>query len=164
MRTLYTSVIEHYIILYHKLDKKRKRKISVLDYTDSSQNNHEAWKKVSLKDDISINKAFTIAEKVDRLISKSNFETNESNYNSFNKRSNFSKNNFKSKVFIEPRKTEKTEKNQDIDDLTKRMKKLTINTCFFCNEKGHYQTECPKLRAILAENRKQYYESKCLNQ
>ena len=44
------------------------------------------------------------------------------------------------------------------------MKKLTINTCFFCNEKGHYQTECPKLRAILVENRKQYYENQRLNQ
>ena len=153
-----------YRTLYHKLDKKRKRKISVLDYADSLQGNHEAWKRVSLKDDISLNKAFTIAEKVDRLISKSNFETNESNYNSFKKRSNFSKNNFKSKSFIEPRKTEKTEKDHEVDDLTKRMKKLTINTCFFCTEKGHYQTECPKLRAILAENRKQYYESKRLNQ
>lgn len=56
-----------YRSLYIKLDKKRKRQVSVLDYADSLQNNHEAWKKVSLKDDISLQKAFKLAEKVDRL-------------------------------------------------------------------------------------------------
>jgi len=151
-----------YRTLYHKLDKKRRRKISVLDYADSLQENHEAWKRVSLKDDISLNKAFTIAEKVDRLIAKSSIETNENNY-SFNKRSTFGKSNFKREPIMEPRKTEKTKKENDVDDLTKRMKKLTINTCFFCNEKGHYQNECPKLKAILIENRNQYYENQRLN-
>ncbi len=150
-----------YRTLYHKLDQKRKRKISVLDYADSLQNNHEAWKRVSLKDDISLNKAFAIAEKVDRLLPKSNQDVYENYYNS--KRSNFNNPNFKKKTFTETKRMEKGKKDADVEELTKRMKNLTINTCFFFAEKGHYQYYCPKLQANIAENRKQYYENKHLN-
>jgi len=41
-----------YRTLYTKLDKKRRKRIGVFDYIDSIQNNYEAWKKLSLKDDI----------------------------------------------------------------------------------------------------------------
>ena len=152
-----------YRTLYHKLDKKRKRKISVLDYADSLQNNHEAWKRVSLKDDISLNKAFSIAEKVDRLIPKSNQDSHENYYNNMNRRSNFNNSSFKKKSYTEVKKMEKAKKDSDVEDLTKRMKNLTISTCFFCSEKGHRQFECPKLQAIINENRKQFYENQHLN-
>jgi len=39
-----------------KLDKKRKKSVSVLDYIDALRKNEEAWKRVSLKDDISLTK------------------------------------------------------------------------------------------------------------
>jgi len=58
--------------LYTKLDKKRRKRIGVLDYIDSIQNNYEAWKKLYLKNDISMDKAFKIAEKVDRLSVRNN--------------------------------------------------------------------------------------------
>jgi len=61
-----------YKTLYLKLDKRRKKQVSVLDYAESLRGNFEAWKKVSLKDNISLNKAFIIAEKVDRLNIKAN--------------------------------------------------------------------------------------------
>jgi len=56
-----------------KLDKKRKKRVSVLDYTDAFRNNEEVWKRVSLKkNDISITWAFDMVEKVDK---SDNFET-----------------------------------------------------------------------------------------
>lgn len=42
--------------------------ISVLDYTDSLQPNYEAWKRVSLQsNELSLEKAYLVAERVDRL-------------------------------------------------------------------------------------------------
>lgn len=144
-----------YRSLYLKLDKKHKKKIGVLDYADSLQNNKEAWKKVSLKDDISLRKAFEIAEKVDRLITKSDDDFPEQpQFNS--RKSNFNK---KKNFHDHKRRSNDT----DVDELTKQMQKLSINVCFFCKEEGHYQPECPKLKAIIDENRKNYFENKRLN-
>jgi len=54
--------------LYSRLNKNKKKVITVLDYIDSIQPNYEAWKMLSLRgEDISLEKAFLIAEKVDRL-------------------------------------------------------------------------------------------------
>ncbi len=147
--------------LYLKLDRKRKRRISVLDYADSLQNNREAWKKVSLKDDISLNKAFAIAEKVDRLIPKYNdsYDHNGTTYNT-NKNSKFNKPSFKRNTIPQ----EPIQQDNGVEEITRGIKKLTISTCFYCSEKGHHQRQCPKLNAILAENRKKFYESQHLNQ
>jgi len=57
------------------LDIKRRKRISVLDYADSLQNNKEAWKRVFLKVNISLSKAFEIAERVDRHIPKIAYES-----------------------------------------------------------------------------------------
>ena len=152
-----------YRSLYLKLDKKRKRRISVLDYADSLKNNKEAWKKVSLKDDISLKKAFAIAEKVDRLMPTFNQEINENfrtNFNNSYKSSNFNNNQSKGKVFND---SKIKEKDSTVDNLTKRIKGLTVSTCFFCSEEGHFQTECPKLNAIIKKNRQEYFENKRLN-
>jgi len=118
-----------YRTLYHKLDIKRRKRISVLDYADSLQNNNEAWKRVSLKDNISLNKACEIAEKVDRIIPKIAYDSDKNTYPNYNKPSNFNKKKFKLKSFSEPRKPVK---DSDVEDLTKRMKNLTISTYFFC--------------------------------
>ena len=144
-----------YRSLYLKLDKKRRKKIGVLDYADSLQNNKEAWKRVSLKDNLSLRKAFEIAEKVDRLIPKFNSE-----YNEISTYSNNHKSYPKKKISHEPRKPKKDD---GMEDLTKKMKNLTINACFFCKEEGHYQQDCPKLKAIIDENRKSIFEAKRLN-
>jgi len=48
---------------------------------------------------------------------------------------------FKKKIFF---KTKKSNKNPDVDDLFKRMKNLTISTCFYLKEKGHFQNNCLK--------------------
>eukprot|EP00833_Pecoramyces_ruminatium_P012611 jgi/Orpsp1_1/1186643/evm.model.d7180000052195.1 len=70
---------KRYRSLYLKLNKKKKDQVSVLDYAESLQNNREAWKRVSLKDDISLEKAFSVAEKVDRLTTKVEGETDIAN-------------------------------------------------------------------------------------
>eukprot|EP00833_Pecoramyces_ruminatium_P016799 jgi/Orpsp1_1/1190831/evm.model.d7180000081504.1 len=138
-----------YRSLYLKLDKKKKKQISVLDYAESLQNNKEAWKKVSLKGDISLNKAFKIAEKVDRLFTRYDDNREYSNYYSQNKYNrNFQSYSKKSYETKEPQKVKKDE----IEDLTKRMKNLSIHTCFFCLEKGHNQLNCPKLQEIISAN------------
>jgi len=127
------------------------------------KNNKEAWKKVSLKDDISLKKAFAIAEKVDRLMPTFNQEINENfrtNFNNSYKSSNFNNNQSKGKVFND---SKIKEKDSTVDNLTKRIKGLTVSTCFFCSEEGHFQTECPKLNAIIKKNRQEYFENKRLN-
>ena len=141
---------------YLKLDRRRKQQVSVLDYADSLRNNIDAWKKISLKDNISLDKAFTSAEKVERLSIRSN--TNHP-FNEYSKPNNF-KNNFSPKPYVSNRTTSTTEPQTtqaDIDDLTKRMKNLSIKTCYFCNERGHFQNNCPTLNAIIKKNKESHY-------
>jgi len=147
-----------YKTLYHKLDKKHRRKISVLDYADSLANNQEAWKRVMLKDHLSLSKAYEIAEKVDRLTIRNFIEPQvKSQYSSYN-----SKSNFKKKTSFEYQKP-KQNKEVTIDELTNKMKDLKISTCLFCSEKGHYQGNCPKLNAIIESNRQKLFKTKRLN-
>jgi len=150
-----------YRSLYLKLDKKRKKQISVLDYADSLQNNREAWKKVSLKDDISLSKAFQIAEKVDRLYTNSNYDGYE-NFNHYSKASynrNFQPHQKRSYDNLESQKVKK----EEMEDLTKKMKNLSIHTCYFCLEKGHSQYNCPKFQEIISCNRQEILHQKPLN-
>ncbi|OUM62191.1 hypothetical protein PIROE2DRAFT_11597 [Piromyces sp. E2] len=99
-----------YKTLYLKLDKKRKKQVSVLDYAESLQYNVDAWKRVSLKDDIFLTKAFKVAEKADhsrdRQFSKQ-FVPSTSTSSSINT-------------------SVKTSKiNSEIDDITKKMRNLS---------------------------------------
>ena len=155
-----------YRTLYAKLDRKRRKRIGVLDYIDSIQNNYEAWKKLSLKDDISMNKAFKIAEKVDRLSVRNN---NINNYNSSNSHHNQSNSTsrFYPKRRIETFQTTQVNnkpKPQDgVEELTEKMRNLSIKTCFFCKEKGHYSNICPQLNKIMEENKKEIYSKNSLN-
>ncbi len=150
-----------YKALYLKLDKRRRKQVSFMDYADSLQNNREAWRKVALKDNITLAKAFEIAEKVDRLDNRSRYENYESyNYNSQNR---YNK-NFPSQF----RKNESTEQQKDkkneIEELTRQMRNLTIKACLFCKEKGHLQRNCPKLQEILENNCKEILQQNSLNQ
>jgi len=43
------------------------------------------------------------------------------------------------------------------------MRNLTIKACYFCIEPGHYQSNCPKLRATVEKNRKEIRNNKRLN-
>jgi len=148
---------KRYRTLYLKLNKKKKKQVSVFDYADSLQNNREAWKRVSMKDDITLNKAFLIAEKVDRLLVKTDNENSSYSTNSNNKNGNYSSITYKRKP--DPFNSQKKqEKEINMDELTTRMKNLTIKACFFCKEKGHYQHNCPKLNAIIEENKKSIYD------
>jgi len=63
-----------YRSLYSRLEKKKRRRITVLDYCDSLKTNYAAWKKVTLKGDINLKKAYEVAEKIDRLEKKSTIE------------------------------------------------------------------------------------------
>ena len=156
-----------YKTLYLKLNKKKRSQISVLDYTDSIENNVEAWKRLTLFDNISLSKAFKIAEKADRLnYMGSNQRRHPStpspsaNISSFNNRVNFHppiKNKLEQKVNIKPKE------DNDIEELTRKMRSLTIKACYFCKEPGHYQNNCPKLRAIVEKNRKEIRNNKRLN-
>ena len=153
-----------YRTLYIKLDKKRRKRIGVLDYIDSIQNNYEVWKKLSLKDDISMDKAFKIAEKVDRLSVKYN------NINTYNN-SQHNQNNTTSRFY--PKRRNETfqtsqpnnePKLQDIiEESTQKMRNLSVKTCFFCKEEGHYSYYCPQLNKIMEKNKKEIYSKKSLN-
>ena len=150
--------------IYLKLDKKRKKRVSVLDYIDALRNNEEAWKRVSLKDDISLTRAFDIAEKVDRVMTlRPSREYLPENINPrINNRNNYQNNRKVVQKNFEIR-SPKGNKDHEIEDLTKRMKNLTIKACFYCRDPGHLQYNCPKLNAIIQENRKQIYSGKSLN-
>lgn len=67
----------------------------------------------------------------------------------------FIPNDFKRKEEI--KSSRNMEKDNEMEDLTKKMRNLTIKVCFFCKEPGHYQNNCPKLRSIIDENRKEIY-------
>ena len=118
---------------------------------------------VSLKDDISLKKAFAIAEKVDRLMPTFNQEINENfrtNFNNSYNSSNFNNKQSKGKVFND---SKIKEKDSTVDNLAKRIKGLTVSTCFFWSEESHFQTECPELNAIIKKNCQEYFENKRLN-
>ena len=85
---------------------------------------------------------------MDRLMTRTENESDNSNVNMRKPYYNSSYTNYNRKDFHEGRKHEK-KNDEDVEDLTKRMKKLTINTCFFCKEHGHYQNSYPKLKAII---------------
>jgi len=55
-------------------------------------------------------------------------------------------------------------KDSEIEDLTRKMKHLSVKVCFFCTEKGHIQTNCPKLQEILKNNRNELFKQNHLNQ
>ena len=151
-----------YRSLYLKLDKKRKKQISVLDYADSLQNNREAWKKVSMKDDISLSKAFKIAEKVDRLSSRSEYDNYEStSYHSQNRYNKTFQPPYKKRY--DNNESPKVKK-EEMEDLTKKMKNLSIHTCYFCLKKGHKESNCPAYQEIIANNRKEILQQGSLNQ
>jgi len=144
-----------YKTLYLKLDRKRKGQISVLDYVNSIENNYEAWKRLTMKDDITLSQAYKIAEKVDRLRTKTTTFNNYKPHYSPTVPPNRSLSATPKDVKI----NNKNKEDNDISDLTKRMKNLTIKACYFCKEKGHIQSHCPKLRAIVEKNRNEMNNS-----
>jgi len=149
-----------YRSLYTKLDKKRRRWISVLDYADSLRNNYEAWKRVSLKgDNISLEKAYALAEKVDRLTPST--EENNSRYGT----SSFNRDPVNNRKIIQKfeNKGKPSRTNVDADSIAQQMNNLSLKTCFFCKEKGHYQSDCPKLKEIVENNKKEIFTKKPLN-
>ena len=76
-------------------------------------------------------KAFAIAEKVDRLMPTFNQEINENfrtNFNNSYNSSNFNNKQSKGKVFND---SKIKEKDSTVDNLAKRIKGLTVSTCFF---------------------------------
>jgi len=174
-----------YRTLYLKLDKKRRKLISVLDYADSLKNNKYAWRKISMKDNISLTKALALAEKIDRLsddfdeeyenfhsknTSKQNLYKGNKNQPNYNRQNGLKQSYFKPNAYynnprrnVEFSETKKGNKDSVMDDLTKRMKGLSINACFFCGEEGHYLNNCEKLQSIIKENKEKYLHSQHLN-
>jgi len=78
-----------------------------------------------------LKKAFAIAEKVDRLMPTFNQEINENfrtNFNNSYNSSNFNNKQSKGKVFND---SKIKEKDSTVDNLAKRIKGLTVSTCFF---------------------------------
>ena len=150
-----------YRSLYLKLDKKRRKQITILDYADSLQNNHDVWKKISMKDDIDLNQAFKIAEKVDRLrMRPKDLMEFQKHFRSNTHEHNHNKNN--KSMFVNhkeiPKQKESLSSNStdtEIDDLTRKMKQLSIRVCYYCKDEGHTQYSCPKLRADIAANKKE---------
>jgi len=117
-----------------------------LDYTDSLRPNYEAWKPVSLKDDvITLEKAYLLAEKVDRLSSQKSEDSRKNNQSNLSKQS-FAKTNSKSTLSEED-----------------HFKKVKQRICFYCTEQGHFLSECPKLKKIIDDNKRSIFDSKSLN-
>ncbi|KAL6617749.1 hypothetical protein U3516DRAFT_865566, partial [Neocallimastix sp. 'constans'] len=134
-----------------KRNERRKRHVSVLDYVDALENNQEAWKPVALDDDLTLSKAYQIAEKVDRLQNRHNFTSNNSfsnNYSRSNLRSS-NTNNYNNQKSFDKLRIERSKEGKEMEDLTRKMKNLTIKVCYFCKEQGHFQSNCPKLRKIM---------------
>ena len=138
-----------YKILYLKLNKKKRSKISILDYTDSIESNVEAWKRQTLFDNIPLSKAFKIAEKADWLNymgsnqRKHSSTPSPSTNTSFNNKLNFHppiKIKLEYKVNI---MSLSSKEDNDIEELTRKMRNLTIKACYFCKEPGHFQNNCP---------------------
>ena len=135
-----------YRALYTRLEKKKRKSISVLDYSDSLRGNYEAWKRVSLKGDtITLERAYSLAEKVDRLNTQ---VVNNSSKDTFWKKQK----PINSKIEI----------NSDKNGLNS-LHKSKLMTFFYCMEKGHYQAECPKLKQIIEENKKNIFQNEPLN-
>lgn len=136
-----------------------------MDYADALENNIEAWKRVTLIDDIPLSKAYEIAEKVDRLavrlhrVPSPNRNVSNNNNNNYNKsRSSPPRNTY------ENRDNRKVSDESERENLTRGPRNSTVKTCFFCKEPGHYQQHCPKLQAIIEENKKQIFSKGPLNQ
>ncbi|ORX78805.1 hypothetical protein BCR32DRAFT_281937 [Anaeromyces robustus] len=115
-----------------QLDKRKRRLISVLDYVDSLQPNYEAWKRVSLQsDELSLERAYLVAEKVDIL-----------------KRNNVSSQK------LDPNNQRHLERTQKEENLNNNI------TCFYCKKKGHYQAACPTLNELIKKNREEIFTQK----
>ena len=158
-----------YKTLYTKRDKKRRKRTGVLDYINSIQNNYEAWKKLSLKDDINIDKAFKIAEKLDRLSVKYNnintYNINNSKHNQNNQNNTTSRlyPKRRNETFQTSQTNNKPKPQENIEESTQKMRNLSVKTCFFCKEEGHYSYYCPQLNKIMEENIKEIYSKNSLN-
>eukprot|EP00833_Pecoramyces_ruminatium_P016055 jgi/Orpsp1_1/1190087/evm.model.d7180000076501.1 len=91
-----------------------------------------------------------IAEKVDRLIARSTYNyygTFDSNASTRISKS-YPNNNTQFKRKTEYSESQKV-KDSEMEDLTRKMKNLSVKVCFFCTEKSHVQFKCPKLQEIL---------------
>ena len=97
---------------------------------------------------------------MDRLDNRSRYENYE--IYTYNSQNRYIKN-----YPSQSRKNESTEQQKDkkneMEDLTKKMKNLSIHTCYFCLEKGHNQYNCPKFQEIISHNRQEIYHKKPLN-
>ena len=137
-----------YRSLYAKLEKKKRHHITVLDYCESIRPNYAAWKKVTLKGDISLSKAYEVAEKIDRLEKKANY-----------KQEKFNPARENSTIWKEGNTKTKIMKNKNVV-ITKGE---NVIKCFFCMEEGHFQSQCPKLKEIVEQNKKEIFGARPLN-
>jgi len=126
-----------YRSVYLKLDKKRRKQITTLDYADSLHSNPEALKKVSMKVDLELNQAFKIVEKVDRLrmIPRNVFEIQKS-FSSISQEY-YSKKNLKP-TFVSSKEAHKLKEilswnstDIEVDKLISKMKQLSIRVSYY---------------------------------
>jgi len=126
------------------LDKKKSRSVGILDYADSLRPNYEAWKRVSLKGDtITLEKAYSLAEKIDRLSNVHNTKVNPN--------------------WLKPNESTSKWNSNSLPDEREPYSKLKSMVCFYCLEKRHYQSDCPKLKRIIEGNKKNIFSHKPLN-
>jgi len=113
-----------------------------------------------------MDKTFKTAEKVDRLSVKNNNVSN-SNINNLQHNQNNTTSRFypkrRNETFQTTQMNNKPKPQDSIEDLTQKMRNLSIKTCFFCKEKGHYSNYCPQLNKIMEENKKEIYSKNSLN-